>query len=314
MRIALVGDLHLRNRAPEGRREQDFFSEVQLPKLKQIFDIADSEQCDCILQAGDWWDHPDPSKKLQAECIELLKNRKRPIPVFTVAGQHDMIGHSLSSISRSVLRIMEAAGVVRILNSVPIQFENTYFYGASFGAEVPNPTSFPAILVIHALIGNKKLYPNQIIEHPRAFASKHPNYSLILVGDCHYRFSYSTKASNTFIVNPGCLVRLARNRDENLKPAIYVFDINPPQSTLTEHLLNVKPNTEVFFPMKEIVEREFQFSEFIEQLQKGGEIGINFELNLQQYLDKYNVPRNIRDLISSAMERIVRVEKESNHV
>ena len=304
MKIIELGDVHLRVRPPEGRTESDFFP-MQIGKLEQVLSLAKDELCSAILQTGDFWDRPDPPKKAIAECIDLLN--KYSIPIYAIAGQHDMVGHSYSSIDNSALRVMEAAHVVTILKEEPIQLDGIFIYGASFGQDVPKPSITERnILVIHDMIGDKLLYPNQKLTHPNSFLRKHL-YELIVAGDYHYKFVQSY--NGRYIVNPGCMTRLKRNeRDLALEPAILIYDTETRE--LEEVLLNVNPVNKAFKVKEAKEDIQIQgIEELVEKLRSQGKLGVDFANNLQEYYKENKTDKPIRERISKVIESIKELRK-----
>jgi len=313
MRFVLVGDIHLRSRPPIGRIEQDFIS-VQLDKLQQILNIARQYSCDYILQAGDFFDRPDPSNLLIANCVNLLKTSS--IPIICVAGQHDMIGHSLNSIDRSPLNILHSAEVLYLSKEEAIEYNtDCSIYGASFGQEIPIPTRKDRynILITHRMIGTKDLFPGQNIERPKSFVRKYPHFDLVLCGDNHTGFAKFIRRRNsdfyTFICNPGAITRLTRSkRDLELKPKVIIY--NSEDDEVTEVWLKVKPANEVF-DMENISEdkEDNMIEEFVNKLKESGNVGIDFGENLQAFYKAHNTPQSIRNRISHVQESIVKVQK-----
>lgn len=86
MKILHLSDLHL------GKKVNEFpmLSDQQYI-LNQILNIADNENPDCVIIAGDIYDRPTPS----AEAIQVFDNflfglSERKLSVFIISGNHDM--------------------------------------------------------------------------------------------------------------------------------------------------------------------------------------------------------------------------------
>lgn len=86
MKILHLSDLHL------GKKVNEFpmLSDQQYI-LNQILNIADNENPDCVIIAGDIYDRPTPS----AEAIRVFDNflfglSERKLSVFIISGNHDM--------------------------------------------------------------------------------------------------------------------------------------------------------------------------------------------------------------------------------
>lgn len=85
MKLIHLSDLHLGKRVNEMPMLDD-----QKYILTQILQIADAEQPDCVLIAGDIWDKPVPGADAVAVFDDfLVQLAKRRLSVFMIPGNHD---------------------------------------------------------------------------------------------------------------------------------------------------------------------------------------------------------------------------------
>lgn len=247
MKLGIIGDAHFTNRGPE--RRLDNYFETQMNKLAQALLIFKEHSCEATIQTGDFCNSPNIADRVIAALIGFLRQSNEKI--LCVWGQHDVTGHSSSTLPNSPLAVFEAAGVVKILDNefycVGLKSSNDsiYFYGASFGEEVPKiyKKDVYNILVTHRMIGDRPLYPGQELISPNQFLRNNPSYNLVIAGDYHYRF-ISTYQGRT-IVNPGALVRKTISKfDLEHKPAVIVFDTDNSKVEVIE--LKVEPIEKVF--------------------------------------------------------------------
>ena len=309
MKAGVFGDTHLTSRGPS--RRLDLYFDTQIEKINQGLDIFEAEECTHIFQVGDMFESPDISNHVISTLITLL--RKREVKIYCCYGQHDISGHSASTLKRSPLKVLESAGVVKILSEEPIELHGWYssstdkryvnVYGASFGEPVPevNPDDPYNILVTHRMIGDKSLYPGQELIGPRKFLRDYPGYNLVLCGDYHYRFS-DTYNGRT-IVNPGCLMRKTISKfDITHRPAVVTFDVL--SNELKVHELNVKPVNEVF-DLTKVEERDNKkLLQFIESLKSSDKSTIDWQRNLLEILKKRQCNQNVCDLIDKALSKV----------
>ncbi len=123
------------------------------------------------------------------------------------------------------------------------------FYGLSYGD--PRMGKFEAwtddlfnILLIHDMIGPEELFPGQEIDSPEQAFKAYPTFDLIVCGDYHYSFVYKEKGVLR-VINAGCLVRKTVHwRDQQLRPAAYVFDTK--SGSLERFELQFAPPEKVF--------------------------------------------------------------------
>lgn len=306
MRLLILGDLHLRTINPE-RRIDDFF-QTQLGKMKQVFAIAKKHNCEAILQPGDMWDNPNPSKYAIARYIRLFRHHK--IPIYMVIGQHDMTMHNLDSVKKSAVYILVASGCVQLvgLDEKPFPIGgDVWLYGLSFG-QTPWFTKDPtcpdvdekgySIVMAHINVGSKKLYPDQKVISPNAFQKRYPWADLHVVGDQHYTFQEGT------VLNAGCLVRKTIADVERLhKPGVFIHDTET-QKTVWE-ALTIKPWEEVFLMPTTEKKDEQKLLELVEALKANKRMTVSFSENLNLYFKENEVSSEIRKRIEKRMASLM---------
>jgi DNA repair exonuclease SbcCD nuclease subunit len=266
MILGIFGDTHYTNRGPS-KRKDDFFA-TQLAKTTEALTIFDKYKVDYVLQSGDLFDTHSPANRVKAAVISILKEHGRKL--YCIAGQHDISGHSLGTLPNSPLAVLAASGDIHlvgeereVLRPVETRAKNeVHLYGASFGSKVPEP-EFPDaynILIIHAMIGDRELYPGQHLVKPQRFLAKYPKYNLVVAGDYHYSFKATWK--DRTIVNAGCLVRKTVSKyDLEHKPGVVTFDTET--SELIRHPLTITPSEEVFDLTKSATKSAFDIEGFI---------------------------------------------------
>lgn len=298
MKILLLGDLHLRYRGPSSRTD-DFFL-TQMRKFNRCLEIFNSEGCEFLLQAGDFFDSPRPPNFLMARYIDVLK--RAGVVVNSVLGQHDVAMHNLQSVERSAVEVFKSAEVMRTLGSTPAKVGDILVYGASWGEPAPTPErNTRAILVIHAMIGDNPLYPGHDPVRPRSFLHTHSGYELVLCGDYHYRFMQEEQGRK--IVNCGALVRLNTSTyDQELHPAVAVYD------TVSQDLKFIEIEHEsvenVFRLTKEGKPDKGCVLEFVERMRGQMGITVSFRDNLVRYLNENPVGQDIKDEILDVLGAI----------
>jgi len=305
VKILVVGDLHLRTRPPKRRREADF-AEVCLGKLRQIVTIV-RRRADTVVQVGDFFDSPDPSKGLIADVIGVMMGE--PKPWYVIHGQHDLRYHSQEAASRSALRILEAAGIVRILGAGGgRRGALARLIGASFGQVPPGcPTDGFNILVAHAMVGDRPLWPGHDLTGPEQYARKHPGYNLYCLGDYHYPFS--KRVGDAWVINPGAVLRLtADERDRSRRPKVVLFDTDGGEPE--DIYLDVTPEAEAFDlegHAKDADAREARasFADMAEALKHTGQLGVNFKQNLVVAMDELSTPPDVRERVWGLWEKLV---------
>lgn len=307
MRLGLLGDLQLTNVSP--KRRLDDYWETLCSKLSSALNIFDEENCEDVLQVGDFFDAPTVAKRVESEIIQLFHcfGRDEDRRVFCVYGQHDISGHSKSTLPNSPLAVLQAARVVKILTDNPVivgKDSDVHIYGASFGEPVPKPFADSYnILVTHKMIGNRPLWPQQELVGPRQFLRKHPDYNLIVCGDYHYRFIETWNGRT--IINPGAIVRKTISKfDLEHKPAVVIFDTDICESKVIE--LEVEPPEKVFNFSKTIKKSKDNkvLAELVTKLQKSGKQLSGWKHFLVKILNERKSRKGVRAEIDEALEEI----------
>jgi len=106
VRLLLVGDVHLADRAPSIRK--DGYAEQILDKLRFVVNEASRLEVDAIVQAGDMFHVKSPSRTSHALVLSTAKvlgdmAADFHIPVLVVPGNHDMQHDRLESLAAQPL-------------------------------------------------------------------------------------------------------------------------------------------------------------------------------------------------------------------
>lgn len=307
MRIGIFGDLQLTNKSPE-RRLDDYWKTL-IGKVAQGLEIFEDAKCDCVLQVGDFFDAPTAARRVSSEITHLLYTWTREEnPVFCVFGQHDVIGHSKSTLPNSPLADLQAARIVKVLSDNPVYLgsEEEIFclYGASFGEPIPVPNEgdYYNILVTHRMIGSKPLWPDQVLEGPRQFLRKYPCYNLVVCGDYHFRFIETWNGRT--IINPGAIVRKTISEfDLEHRPAVVIFDTDTSKVEVVELKFE---SIEKIFNLVRVVERPDSqvLIDLVEKLKKGGRKLSGWKHFLVKILNERNAREGVRNVIDQHLEKV----------
>jgi DNA repair exonuclease SbcCD nuclease subunit len=221
--------MHLDSKCPVNRI--DNFLDTQARKLTEL--LAVSSECDAILQAGDLTNSPTVGNETISLLLTHLRTTKAQL--YSVPGQHDLLFRSYENLYSTAMGVLVASGYLSMLRDIPTELsfrvkENppVYVYGCGWGQPVPYPPkeSIHSILVIHASIGDTKLFPTMDLIQAQQFLLEH-KYDLILTGDYHYPFHFKiqNKASGRArqIVNTGVLMRRSINESE-IVPKVGIYD------------------------------------------------------------------------------------------
>jgi len=318
MKFGIFGDIHFTNRGPS--RRLDNFFETQMSKFTQAFSIFKKHNVQFVFQPGDFFDSHTVADRVKAEIIRFLRETLwYKEGILFVSGQHDIFGHSLHTLPNSPIAVLQAAGVGTLLDSKPteidyLDYENklekpVQVYGASYGEPIPKVENKEAynILVIHKMIGDRELYPQQELIKPNQLLRNNPGYQLVICGDYHYQFS--SQYQGRTIVNAGCLIRKTISKwDLEHKPSIAIFDTNTNEVTFVE--LEVKPVNEVFDLHIEDKADRMQTEKFIQSLEevlsKKGSSGPGWKKILSKIIEEKQCSIRVREVIDECLEEVQR--------
>jgi DNA repair exonuclease SbcCD nuclease subunit len=302
MRLIMISDLHLLWDNPVSRL--DDLRKTQEQKLLFLLKFA-SEHDATVLEAGDWFNRPR-GWYLLPEIIDILKTYN--IRTYAVYGQHDTYMYSEATRGATSLGILEKAGLVKILSAEPEEIwyrdDGVAIYGCSYGQEIPvvkNKNLFN-ILVIHAPIAEKAIYPGQNYFDALSFLKDHKDFDLIHCGDIHQKFMIEHQCR--IILNSGPMLRKeATLYNFSHKPGFFFYDSEK----------NKKPTwIEIPHQPAELVlsrahidyenEATNILDEFIGSI---GEVEINEEVsftdNLLAYIKKNKIKKPVTDIIEEVI-------------
>ncbi|KXH69827.1 MAG: hypothetical protein AM326_01770 [Candidatus Thorarchaeota archaeon SMTZ-45] len=302
MRLLLTGDWHIRNTTPQNRVD-DYWATVQ-DKIRFILHLAEEEECDLILQPGDFYDSHKANDFLKYTMIKRLNNAG--IKVITVFGQHDLRYHS-SDIRNTPLAVLVAAKVAYTApNWDPMHFDNSiYIYGASWHEDIPtnivDKNGFNILVMHKMVIANEKLWDGQEkYELGNILLRTHP-FDLIVAGDNHQHFVLTRKARH--LVNCGSLLRSNIDQVDHT-PVVYIYDTRT--EVMERYWVPCKPFEQVFNleKVEKEKERNKKMEVFVERLTGKAELeGLDFVKNMDTFVrtNKDEIDDDTLEIIEEVM-------------
>jgi len=310
MKLILLSDTHITMKTSIGRT--DDVGKAVFTKFEFILKYSAKHNIP-ILQAADFFHSPREWNTLFRIMNLLKKYKDKGVKIYSIFGEHDMYLYADVKKSATSLGILQRADLVTILNKNPTPLSETIdVYGCSSQESVPVPKDAKKIniLVIHAPIYDKPLFPQHQYYSSRRFLKKHKKYKLILAGDIHRKFQHTIGGRH--IVNTGPMVRREASK-YNLQHVPMFFVYNVKRNILKEILLPCRPSEEVL--NRDHIDQKDRdddiaanfgdtMPKFVKLLKDGGSTNINLKLNIKNYIDSCGgiINGEVKQIISKEME------------
>lgn len=300
MKLLLLSDIHTTDKTPIGRTDNIFKTFER--KFTFILQYAQKHNA-TILQAGDFFNE---ARNWQVLFLMVSLLKKYKVPIYSIFGQHDLYMRSNPETTPTTMGVLKNLNLIKILNENPTVFDDIYIHGCSWGNDIPQPKLGKInILVIHAPITIKELFPNHNFTAISHFISKNKYWNLILAGDIHVK-SICKKEKTTFI-NTGPMLRLTSTQ-YNFKHQPCFFLYNTKSCNLKEiiiphekaklvlsrkHIIN-KPTDPTMLPPTTL-------KQFAKLLKKKKNYQKPLKIILDNLIKKHNASEEVRQYLIEVM-------------
>lgn len=222
MKILFMTDTHIRGTSPRNRK--DNVLDTLKEKLYEVNNLCRKEEVDLVIHGGDIFDRPDVSPSIVRDFSIILKGFNAPI--YAVPGNHDIFGHNPDTVYRTMIGILEGAGIINLVRGSTILtlkgkklllIGNPYFFDID---RDPKKSSYIVrknedvdytINVVHGMLLDKPFIegiPYTLIEQIIETGA-----DITLSGHYHSGFGI-VKKENKYFVNPGSLLRITNSKKE----------------------------------------------------------------------------------------------------
>jgi exonuclease SbcD len=304
MNLLLTGDWHLRENIPTCRT--DAFLQTQWQKLSQVWDIAREYGCDAIVLAGDLCDRPRPSLGFVYQMMVSLK--QAPCPIYSIAGNHDLPGHSMSELPKSAYGLAAHMGLIKHIGTPVALGADTdqgsvLLCGASWGAPMPDthPTSYPGwrkLAVIHEMVLAR---PGGYIEGAAAAqkATDLSGFDFVLAGHNHTPFYFPKRKGRAAILSPGPISR--QNAAEiDRHPSVYI--LNSETLELQTIKLQIDPAACSREHLDAVLTKDARISRFVDSLEETQVMGLDYVKNMMDAIQQETVSEATRRLCATILQ------------
>jgi len=308
-------DTHIRGTNPQNRK--DNFVDTIFRKLEEVFDIAKENDVDILIHGGDIFDRPDIAPSLVRDFIVLID--RYSLPIYAVAGNHDMFGQNPVTLNRTMLGLLDGAGIIRLLSpgeklyfkdgNKKIQLTGQhYFYGldADSGKQSyivkKDKDVDVAVHIVHGMLLEKPFFEGMAYTLIEDILDTEADITL----SGHYHSGFTTKCiDNKYFINPGSLVRINNSLNELLRmPKVVLLDLQNEIKIQELYLKRALPGEEVLDRTKveTMAFRERKLSEFIQSVNSTGNYD-TFDIN--NIIEQISKQQNLKEeVIKEALKRI----------
>jgi len=260
--MVYLSDTHIQNGRPDNRK--DNFFEAIFKKLSEVVDLCRQLNVDILIHGGDVFDNPHPDQR----SLELFQwfVRELSLPVYCVAGNHDLVEQRLESLEETALGRLSGDLAIKLLQpgekvyfhngTFVVQLSGQHFYGGmdkqkrSSDYVVEKKHCDLAVHVVHGMLlpraFSDRVYCTLISE----VAGTEADFTL----GAHAHLGYHEIVGNKFFLNPGALARLTNLRKELVRrPQILYMELAAKPAYRFIALKSARPGEEVM-NIKEINE------------------------------------------------------------
>ncbi len=254
MRLVYLTDTHIQAGRPATRRD-DFLAAVDI-KLSEVVSLCHRLRVAAVIHGGDVFEKPVPEREAEEVFCRFL--RALGLPLYCVAGNHDLFEQDIKSLADTVLGWMAQKGMVRLLNpgekvylesgGLVVQLSGQHFFGGMDRCRDKScytVTKEKCDLAVHVVHG--MLLPSPFSDQvPCTLISEISATEADITLGAHAHLGYRTEAGGKFFLNPGALVRVTGLKKELVRiPQILLLDFTRSCSFYFIPLKHIRPGNEV---------------------------------------------------------------------
>jgi DNA repair exonuclease SbcCD nuclease subunit len=258
MKILYLTDTHMRSSPPKWRI--DDWYRTQFVELEEILQIGKDNKVDILIHGGDFLDKQKVSHQLITDLMKHLKNSLAPI--YTLLGNHGLLGYNHETVDNSGLGNLIEAGLVNKLDTLVDEKNKLVIKGYHTSLEIPKSYMFEEqyrdyfkVAVAHQYLIAIESLPFQYL-HPKDVET---DADLFLLGHWHSPFDYGK------FHNPGSIARWSIDSRRRI-PQVLIIETNPLSVTpvLLKSASLAQWNLEA---VTEEREREMELNNFVNSLE-----------------------------------------------
>jgi exonuclease SbcD len=251
VKLLYLTDTHIRASSPQNRT--DDFVETLKSKFREVNEIVRREMVDAILHGGDFFDIPSPSLAVCADFISLM--RDAGVPIYGIAGNHDVFGHNPDTLPRTMLGFMDRIGLVKLIhpgqplflekNGVKVQVTGQHYHydldrrDPRLDYVIDRVEADVGIHLVHGMLMDRAFIEG--VAHTRVDQILDTKAHLTLCGHNHMGWP-EVKHEGKIFYNPGGFVRLSNHpADAGRTPQVLLLDTTSGELVMKKIKLTTAP-------------------------------------------------------------------------
>ncbi|MCX7570729.1 metallophosphoesterase family protein [Tumebacillus sp. DT12] len=328
MKLLYLTDTHIRASSPQNRTD-DFVTTLK-NKMREVNEIAQREGVQAILHGGDFFDIPSPSLAVSGDFVSIMS--EAGVPIYGIAGNHDIFGHNPDTLPRTVLGFLDRLGIVKLIhpgqplllkhNDVQVQISGQHYHydldrrDPRLDYVIDHVEGDIGIHLVHGMLMDKAFIEG--VAHTRVDQILDTKAHLTLCGHNHIGWP-EVKHDGKIFYNPGGLTRLSNHpADAGRTPQVLILDMTGGELKIKKVKLKSAPPGEEVLDRSKNEEAAFmqqRLAEFVQGIKAAGDYKvIDIGAIIDEIAGREGLPTFVREeamsRIAAAQERLSKGEGE----
>jgi len=320
MKLLFLTDTHIRGTSPVNRL--DNFPRTLLSKLQEVVELAHDLEVSAVLHGGDLFDLPSPALGVAGEFLAVLQKLK--VPLYGIAGNHDLFGHNLATLDRTMLGLAARLGLVQLLGpgekvyledkGVRLQLTGTGYHVELDRRDprldycVKKEDCDVAVHLVHGMLLEQRWLEG--MAHTLVDQITDTEADFTLCGHNHLGIK-DMQVDGKWFLNPGSLVRLSNHpREMSRHPQVLLLDFSGGAAVCRKiPLQSARPGEEVLDRSRAEAQelREAKLAAFVSEVRQAGQVkAYGLTEIVEQIASQENISEAVRRL---ALQKLAEAEE-----
>jgi DNA repair protein SbcD/Mre11 len=322
MKLLFLTDTHIRASSPQNRTD-DFVTTLK-NKFREVNEIAKREGVHAILHGGDFFDIPSPSLAVCGDFVSIMG--EAGVPIYGIAGNHDVFGHNPDTLPRTMLGFIDRIGLVKLIHpgkplflekdGIRVQVSGQHYHydldrrDPRLDYCVDSVEADVGIHMVHGMLMDRAFMEG--VAHTRVDQIVDTKAHLTLCGHNHMGWP-EVKHDGKIFYNPGGFVRLSNHpADAGRTPQVLILDMTSGKLEIRKIKLSSAPKGEECLDRTKNEEAAFmqqRLADFVQGIKSAGDYKvIDIGAIIDEIAGRDGLPKSIREeamaRIASAQERL----------